>query len=411
MFSTILCIILLFFIVIGLLSYKSFICPLVAFNAIWLAVFLLLQINITPFILQVDFNSFFMFLIMILFFNITSIMYALKRQLEYKRYNLRKNINNITDYSSILFSVFMLWLFCVFIEICYSKGLPLFWALKGINRTYADFGIPTLHGLLNSLSWVLVATSFSLLLDLPYKRKRLLFVIVLTFFIYIMLLARQALTTHLVHIVCIYLYKRKFNLIKIFLYVALFVLAFGLLGNIRTGYEFLLQRARINIGYVPWIFAGIIWVYMYITTPVSNFIFLISSFKDDFMYGNAMMTSLLPSVLRKLFLGEDAMKSISHQYLINETFNVSTFLMIPYYDWGIFGVAFIAIIYAAVSSGLWPKERMVSKIYLERSIVCYAMIFQILIMSFFVNMMFMLPFLMQFIFVYFLFKYIRIKTH
>lgn len=45
----------------------------------------------------------------------------------------------------------IIYIFIAILDIFYSNGVPLVWSLSGDSRSYVDFGIPTLHGVANSI--------------------------------------------------------------------------------------------------------------------------------------------------------------------------------------------------------------------------------------------------------------------
>src|SRR5690606_35390241 len=46
--------------------------------------------------------------------------------------------------------LFVIWLIGTSFEIYYSGGVPLYWRLAGINKLYTEFGVPSLHGVMNA---------------------------------------------------------------------------------------------------------------------------------------------------------------------------------------------------------------------------------------------------------------------
>ena len=51
----------------------------------------------------------------------------------------------------LLWRAFGFWVLTTILEIYVSGGIPIVWLLQGSSKTYFDFGIPSVHGFLNSL--------------------------------------------------------------------------------------------------------------------------------------------------------------------------------------------------------------------------------------------------------------------
>lgn len=70
--------------------------------------------------------------------------------------------------------LFTLWVVLTFIEVIYCGGVPVIWLILGNGKTYFDFGIPTVHGLLNSLILSLSLISYYLYLVTNNKKNLLI---------------------------------------------------------------------------------------------------------------------------------------------------------------------------------------------------------------------------------------------
>ena len=55
---------------------------------------------------------------------------------------------------------FFIWISVSVVEVLFSGGIPILWLINGSEKTYFDFGLPTIHGLANGLVSALSLISF-----------------------------------------------------------------------------------------------------------------------------------------------------------------------------------------------------------------------------------------------------------
>jgi len=323
-----------------------------------------------------------------------------------KRKKILKPKGKVLSSRKIIY-LFNFLLSLILIESIYSKGFPLVWKIMGIQKGYSSFGIPTVHGFVNSLAWVIAMCAFIHVLDQKNNRKRMIRIIVALCFVYVMLLARQTLVTGFVQLFAIYLLKRKVPVWRLLLMAVASVLLCGLVGNIRTGADHFRMVARMNTE-IPDIFLGFYWVYLYVVTPVGNINSLVNT-NMIFSNGLVMARSLLPTMLMGIFFG--ANRFAYHDFLVNKAFNVSGFLLVPYLDFGFYGVFGMTSLYGVVGYFTWRAYRRGRNN--ADATMQYAVYFQIAAMSFFVNMFTMLPIIIQFVYIklFFRFDLITLKSY
>lgn len=392
----------LIFAILGVIIHKSVVGPLCVFNGLWFCAVAILNIKLVSWLSPLSENTFMVLFIMLVTFNLTFFYLLLLNKLLFDNKLIQFSFKTKIKKSGVR-KLFYIWMFLTLIEVLYSHGVPLLWMLLKIPKSYADYGIPTLHGFVNALSWVIVMSSFIILLENNTIYNESFFIIAMILIAYILFLARQSIVTVFVQVFCIYIYIKKISILKICLFLLTFIIFFGILGNIRSGSEHFKTVAGITTA-MPNYLLGIYWVYTYFVTPICNMDFLINNYSfDNLMYGFAMMNSLLPSVIRNIIYGANSIKSIYHGFLVNPAFNVSTFLMIPYLDFGMWGVAMISSLYGVLGFHFWPVTTKITEAS-DESLMLYAVFFQIILMSFFVNMLFMLPFIVQFLLIKILFK-------
>ena len=119
---------------------KNILNPLFVFNFVWFITLSLYELKISY--IQQDFSnrSIFIFWICVIFYNLALISFeligfpAIKQKRIVRNYKKRRKMAK--------YIVLIIFLF----EASYSKGLPLIWKMTGVNKTYFDYGMPSLHG-------------------------------------------------------------------------------------------------------------------------------------------------------------------------------------------------------------------------------------------------------------------------
>lgn len=216
-------------------------------------------------------------------------------------------------------------------------GVPLSWALTGSTLTYTDFGFPTLHGFFNSLILIIgTMLSWMSLRKVRFRGDRLL--LAFCFVVPIITLHRQSLVSLLLQCLFIYAALRRGSFGQAAKGVVLILLAsgtlFSLLGNIRTGDETLADLANLSSegGSLP---LPVLWIYMYLTTPLSNF-FELTTMPFAQSFGGTSLAGLTPTVLRELLWGEPA--AVMTEFA-DRAFNAYTYAFVLFVDfrwWGVF---------------------------------------------------------------------------
>ena len=386
------------FIFLGIILTKKVINPLSAFNLIWLVVIAMYQLRLSELQDILNDESVITFIICILSFSITFILgYVIKiKQKE------RKESNKIIEYDTIK-KIFIFWLIIEFIETVWSGGLPILWKITGSSKTYMNYGIPTLHGLMNSIGLVIIMLSFYLYMYKKQKdnvkdRRLLVILLVVTLFS-LCLITRQVIITAIIEMMVIYLYfKVKIPWKKIIIIVCVGVIAFGVIGNFRTGYDEFLDVSLMKNNNIPKSLIGVYWVYMYLTMTVANVNNAVLLGIND--YGITPIASVyIPTVISNLLFSNSNIKVPN--YLVTRAFNVSGFFIDFYIGYGNLGVAIISAIYGLLGAYTLKK---VTKKQNEKNILYYAIYLQIVLLSFFYNHLLYLPSGFQFVIVYIIFK-------
>ncbi len=386
------------FIFLGIILTKKVINPLSAFNLIWLVVIAMYQLRLSELQDILNDESVITFIICILSFSITFILgYVIKiKQKE------RKESDKIIEYDTIK-KIFIFWLIIEFIETVWSGGLPILWKIIGSSKTYMNYGIPTLHGLMNSIGLVIIMLSFYLYMYKKQKDnvkdRRLLVILLVVSLFSLCLITRQVIITAIIEMMVIYLYfKVKIPWKKIIIIVCVGVIAFGVIGNFRTGYDEFLDVSLMKNNNIPKSLIGVYWVYMYLTMTVANVNNAVLLGIND--YGITPIASVyIPTVISNLLFSNSNIKVPN--YLVTRAFNVSGFFIDFYIGYGNLGVAIISAIYGLLGAYTLKK---VTKKQNEKNILYYAIYLQIVLLSFFYNHLLYLPSGFQFVIVYIIFK-------
>lgn len=291
---------------------------------------------------------------------------------------------------------FLIWIAATIVEIIVSGGIPIVWLVQGSSKTYFDFGIPSLHGLLNALLLSLSLCNMGLFLR--YGRKRHLVVPVFVMFWSAMVITRNMMIVNLLQCVLIWLRMRAVRYTTIMLIAivaAAALLVFGFIGDLRTGAEAFRALAQPTDTYPTWLPSGVLWVYIYLTTPINNVVFTIHSWTPTFNVLFPNTTSLLfPSVLRNAIYPMDA-STLGTGDLVTEAFNVSTAFAGPYQDFGTLGVVAFTALIGFCAAIYWTRNSF-------KHALIYAVIGQCLLMTVFYNHFFYLPIISQIGWIYFL---------
>ena len=274
---------------------------------------------------------------------------------------------------------------CQLFQFVYFKGFPLLWLLQGNNKSYIEYGISSLNGLLNAI--YLLSTTAFYLIYLNEKSWKKFFFLMLLFSLPFLLISRQLFISLFLQIACCSLiYDPK--KIRRFIFIALSILvAFVIIGNYRTGLNNLVLIMDPDPIVPPWTYS-LLWIYAYIVTPFNNVNAAID-FIQPCGVPNYELKALLPSIFRDLL---DFNVKDSGYTLVHENMNVSTFYLEPLLDFGrvyafCFMLCFQVIFFLAFRKAIRTKAPI--------HIIEYAVLYMIMVLSIFNNLFLFLPVLAQ----------------
>jgi oligosaccharide repeat unit polymerase len=291
---------------------------------------------------------------------------------------------------------FTIWAMLTVVEIFLSGGLPILWLIQGSSKTYFDFGIPTFHGLLNSLLQSIGLISFALYA--LTRRRGFLWMPGFVIMWSIIVVTRNMLIVMLIECGVVWVMIRglsKKTLTKAVIGVIALILVFGYIGDFRSGgAESFRGVAEPSQNYPEWLPSGALWVYIYMATPINNLVNTVQTthpvYDPLFPYATSQ---LLPTVLRKIVYDPATVSELPSGDLVTEALNVSTAYLGPFRDFGMFGIACFSIILAYAAGHFWRDRSL-------RGSLAYAILAQCVILSIFFNHLFYLPIITQVLWLY-----------
>ncbi|MBQ3309625.1 oligosaccharide repeat unit polymerase [Candidatus Saccharibacteria bacterium] len=381
---------------------KKILNPVTIYNFVWLVIVLLYQLRISGLQQELSDDTMWLLLLKSVVFTVAFSFFYLVRMRKKDREKEDKHKAKTlsfkeVDYKKILIPLFVVWCVVEIVETIYSGGLPIVWKLVGDSRTYFDYGISTVHGLMNAIGLVIISLSTLLFLKANDRKKKMGYagIIVLLLGFYLSLITRQVIISAIIQMFVIYLlvrkpYKKKGFYLKLTSIAVIGVIIFGVIGNFRTGYDNFLDVAVINSEVqLPQPLAGFYWVYMYLTMSLANINNAVVLGINHFGGLYPAARTFLPTVLsRAIFPPETAIRVPVPNYLVSQAFNVSGYFIDFYVGMGTLGVVLIAAIYGLLGGIIYSALRRRMS---ERNIMLYAVFVQIILLSFFFNHLFYLP--------------------
>ncbi|MGB0879641.1 MAG: O-antigen polymerase [Polaribacter sp.] len=268
------------------------------------------------------------------------------------------NVNKKVSFKKLSLFVYSIFL----LDFLYIKEIPLINAILTKGSYYKDLEhIPMIYPLVSSISVFLIVFYFYQYIS--FKNKRYLSNVFILLVPIILNVGRGIVVMALIPCLLIYLseldFKKSYKKIaKLFLILFSLSYLFGLLGDVRiseklknkdkNNNDIILQAGEATSEFRESIFPGeMFWVYLYITSPISNFDNAVTYNKKIGLssLNEFIVYNFLPQSLQKKFLGKFEKNT---NYLVVDTFNVSTMYLLPYFQFGWLGVFFFLIIYFVI---------------------------------------------------------------
>lgn len=285
---------------------------------------------------------------------------------------------------SYLKRVGALWIIGSILDIVFSGGLPIFWAIQGSSKDYTDFGIASVHGLMNGLYFFLTGGLATIYFQ--NKRKKDLLIICLLLTWPVLMLGRGILLTALVQLMVIYLFFNGIAakvVIKLCVVSVVALVSFGLVGDLRgteNPFQYLISDGYQS--YFDELPSGFLWMYIYITSPISNYSFNVNSLEPAWSFGYSVV-NLFPSILRPSNLDR-----ADNFDFVDAGLNVSTIFASSHSDFGYFGDAILVTLLIAWAFFWFLKVRRSTYFIMPYAIVCCVLVFSV-----FYNLFLLYPYL------------------
>ncbi|HEY1984454.1 MAG TPA: O-antigen polymerase [Terracidiphilus sp.] len=299
----------------------------------------------------------------------------------------------------------LLWISLSAVEIVVSRGVPLVWLLTGSTKTYADFGISTLHGLLNSML-LAIGLCFTALFARHGGRRYLLCSLGIIGWA-VLVVTRSMIIVNLLQTGMVIMLYRGIPLklaVKLIAAVLILVVGFGALGDLRSGAENFRAVAQPTETYPQWLPSGVLWVYIYLTTPLNNLIYTMNSVHpaNNLLFPNTA-APLFPTIIRKVVYGQSTEMALSGE-LVDQAFNVSTAYVGPFQDYGSLGMMCFSFLISIAAAFYWWRANF-------RDELIYVVIAQCLLITVFYDYFFSLPIITQVAWIYLFFSPERKKAN
>ena len=383
---------------------KYLLSPFILYSIVWIFVFFLYSLGLSYHLTYMEKETVLLIFGSIAAWFLSAVFYSLARDGKFKLYlhgfdifRIKQIIlekRNLRRYSYLL----VFWLVFSFIEVIYSGNLPLL-SLFGIGTyvNYVDFGISGFHGLLNAV--YLFISLFTFALYIITKKIRYLYIFIFLILWPILLVKRQLLMSMFVQVLFLYIIFNEIGvkkLIGVLASVLLLIFFFGFVGDLRSGREHLLALAGISFDYPDFLPSGLMWVYLYVTTPLSNVNFNIQDIHPHYFPYHSIM-STFPSFLRGFF--QELVNVESNFILVTEAFNVSSFFQSFVLDFGIFFTFILIFLMGLIFTHIFyqSQRRLVFSFLLI--VVLHNIVFSVFV-NFFTHIVFLFELLVIYLFFY-----------
>ena len=238
----------------------------------------------------------------------------------------------------------VIWLVGMLFTVIIQKGFPLLWMIRGVDKSYADFGFASIHGFLTS--FYLLGTLGYLFVYFKTKQKKYIFIIFLLLLYPILAIHRSIMVLVFFEFLGLYLFTYKLqikNILKVLVLLLCFIYAFGALGDYRLGnktdflYDWIHDDYKEYFEKIP---SGFLWAYIYYTASLDNIIYNIDSIKPLY-YPYYSTAALFPSVLRRNIYSEKPYEERYSLKMSNPVINTFTYFANYIKDFGIVFTLFI----------------------------------------------------------------------
>ncbi len=305
----------------------------------------------------------------------------------------KRTLSIITQKANILFWI---WVLGNIFTVILQNGFPLLWKVLNIPKTYADYGIPTFNGFLNSLYYICGITYF--ITSLKEKKIRYISRLIVLVVFPILTINRALFLVLILQCLGLFILTNKIKtktLFRIVVLAIILIIGFGIVGDMRLGVNKHIIRDLVAEEYsgiqnsIP---SGFIWTYLYSTGTIDNLNYNIGSIQAV-GYPYYSLQPLIPSVLRNVIFG---VTEYEHSYSLsmsNQMFNTFSWLANYLRDFGIFFTVVIVYLYGCLFKRIQDRARKGN----IRCVFLYPVFFMVVVLSIFWDYMVSLPTIMEII--------------
>jgi oligosaccharide repeat unit polymerase len=219
---------------------------------------------------------------------------------------------------------------------------------------------------------------------IKYKNGRSLYLCIAILITFAAIVTRKMIIVSSLQIVVVYYLLgggiRLKSISLVLLSVVVVSVIFGVIGDIRTGRELFLSLSRPSFEYPDWLPSGLMWVYIYMVTPIlnlTNAIYTVNIDKTNLDF----ICQLLPSVVR--YSSGCVVEEVSQfdkAYQLSGAFNVATGYISIYLSQDKFGVIIFSFLHGIFCAFIYNtlNGRM-------RSVMLFSIVTQINLLMIFGN--------------------------
>lgn len=336
-----------------------FLSPAIVYLLVWSIPFLLIIIVGEPIFPSLSNGTMALIFIPIIFFFIYSIL--LRKFYSIRRGNCLDSIFHKIDTNKLIRVtkiLFIIWLIIYLINIVASGGLPIWWKYTGNDKTYVDFGVPTLWGLGNMIRAIILTNCYIIVKKTSGLVKARYYLIggFLIFSALVLELSRGNAIFLILHPLSLYFLLYKVTITRFMKWGVIgliFVMLFGIIQVVRydDGYNILKSYSQsqglsvespVILLAVPTIF--------YTTKPIIN-VDLNVRHADLYSISPYYTTQgLIPGFIRESVFG-----SGDYGVLINDANNVTSYLTPIVRDFGLLGALVVVSFILLICAIIWRR--------------------------------------------------------
>lgn len=241
-----------------------------------------------------------------------------------KKLRIKEILLKETKEETIVFIVILIGWILTFL---YEKKIPLIEILTKSEYKYSDFvGIPIISGFIYTLTTYHSIKSF--IQYMTFKKMKYLFYIFCEMLFYILIYRRGPILILFIanFLVYIHIKKIKWLLVKGSIIGLVIMYMFGILGNIRHGFQMFDTRLLKDIIQVKTKYEFLdpfLWSYTYITSPLSNLQYTIESGNIQINIIEYLKNNFLPDFIQKRLIIKTEIKLLLEALTVQTGYNLS----------------------------------------------------------------------------------------